>query len=97
MTAPGFGGVTEIGLPSVAERLATAGIAVLAFVDVGFGESDGEPRQHFDPLAQVDQFRPAIAGGSWSCGGKPADGRLVQIATSVNGGRMSLDVVVKSP
>jgi dienelactone hydrolase len=61
IAAPGFGGVKEMGLPSGAEILAAAGIAVLTFDYAGFGGSEGEPRQHVDPQAQLAQFRSAIS------------------------------------
>ena len=60
VTAPGFGGVKEMLIPRYAAALAEAGIACLAFDYAGFGESEGQPRLHVDPEAQVDAFRDAL-------------------------------------
>jgi len=60
VAASGFGGVKEMGLPALADRLAAAGIATLLFDYAGFGASAGEPRQHVDPWSQVAQYRSAL-------------------------------------
>lgn len=60
VTAQGFGNVKEVTLPSLAEHLARAGIATLAFDYAGFGDSGGEPRQHVNPADQLAQFRTAL-------------------------------------
>lgn len=59
--ANGIGNIKEIGLPVIAEALAAAGIATLLFDYAGFGESEGEPRQHVVPWSQVAQFRTALS------------------------------------
>ncbi|MGB0872679.1 MAG: alpha/beta hydrolase [Solirubrobacterales bacterium] len=61
VTAPGFAGVKEMEIEPFGEALAAAGIATLAFDYAGFGSSGGEPRQHFDPAAQVRGFSDALA------------------------------------
>jgi dienelactone hydrolase len=60
VTAPGFGGVKEMLIPAYAEAMAGAGVACLAFDYAGFGESDGDPRQHVDPRAQARAFVDAL-------------------------------------
>jgi len=45
--------VKEIVLPHYAEAIVKAGVAVLMFDYRGLGESEGEPRQHIDPWAQI--------------------------------------------
>lgn len=53
--------VKEIVLPHYAEAIVKAGIAVLMFDYRGLGESEGEPRQHIDPWAQVEDYKNAIS------------------------------------
>jgi dienelactone hydrolase len=60
VAAQGFGNVKEVFLPHLAEHLAEAGIATLAFDFAGFGDSGGEPRQHVDPVAQLAQYGAAL-------------------------------------
>jgi predicted acyl esterase len=59
--AGGWCYVKELVLPEYARVLAEAGIAVLAFDYRSFGESDGEPRQHIDPWAQIEDYRNALS------------------------------------
>ncbi|WP_329561227.1 alpha/beta hydrolase [Kitasatospora sp. NBC_01266] len=56
----GFGGVKE-WLAEASARMAAAGFAVLAYDHPHFGTSDGLPRQHIDPTAQVHGYRDAIS------------------------------------
>lgn len=60
VSASGFGGVKEMVLPAFAERLADVGIATLIFDYAGFGGSGGAPRQHVDPIAQIEQIKCAL-------------------------------------
>src|SRR5262245_63820968 len=53
--------VKEIVLPHYAEAIVQAGVAVLMFDYRGLGESEGEPRQHIDPWAQVEDYKNAIS------------------------------------
>jgi dienelactone hydrolase len=53
--------VKEQTLPHYAERFADAGYAVLAFDPRGFGESEGEPRFHYDPWLIVSDYVNAAA------------------------------------
>lgn len=59
--AGGWCYVKELVLPEYARVFADAGIAVLAFDYRGFGTSDGEPRQHVDPWAQIEDYRNALS------------------------------------
>jgi uncharacterized protein len=60
MTGP-VSSVKEQTLPHYAERFADAGYTVLAFDPRGFGESDGEPRFHYDPWLIVSDYVNAAA------------------------------------
>jgi fermentation-respiration switch protein FrsA (DUF1100 family) len=53
--------VKEQTLPHYAERFANAGHTVLTFDPRGFGESDGEPRFHYDPWLVVADYVNAAA------------------------------------
>ena len=53
--------VKEQTLPHYAERFADAGYTVLAFDSRGFGESEGQPRFHYDPWLIVDDYVNASA------------------------------------
>jgi uncharacterized protein len=59
--AGGWCYVKELVLPEYARVFADAGIAVLAFDYRHFGESDGEPRQHIDPWAQIEDYKNALS------------------------------------
>lgn len=51
-----FSSVKEQTLPHYAERFADAGYTVLTFDPRSFGESEGEPRAHYDPSAIVSDY-----------------------------------------
>jgi fermentation-respiration switch protein FrsA (DUF1100 family) len=53
--------VKEQTLPHYAERFADAGYTVLTFDPRGFGESEGEPRFHYDPWLVVGDYVNAAA------------------------------------
>jgi fermentation-respiration switch protein FrsA (DUF1100 family) len=53
--------VKEQTLPHYAQRFADAGYTVLTFDPRGFGESEGEPRFHYDPWLIVADFANAAA------------------------------------
>jgi fermentation-respiration switch protein FrsA (DUF1100 family) len=55
MTGP-VSSVKEQTLPHYAERFSDAGYTVLAFDPRGFGESEGEPRFHYDPWLIVSDY-----------------------------------------
>jgi fermentation-respiration switch protein FrsA (DUF1100 family) len=58
--AHGFSAVKEQTLADLADRLTGAGLACVVYDHRNLGESDGEPRQHIDPVAQVRDMRTAI-------------------------------------
>ncbi|MEP0068299.1 alpha/beta fold hydrolase [Pyruvatibacter sp.] len=60
VTAPGFGGVKEMLIESYADYLTAAGIACLSLDYRHFGGSDGMPRQHIDPVRQVEDMQAGI-------------------------------------
>jgi fermentation-respiration switch protein FrsA (DUF1100 family) len=53
--------VKEQTLPHYGERFAAAGYTVLTFDPRGFGESEGEPRFHYDPWRIVSDYVNAAA------------------------------------
>jgi hypothetical protein len=58
--APGMSGVKEGSILKYANYFARGGFAVLAFDNINFGASGGEPRQEADPLLQQRGYRDAI-------------------------------------
>ena len=61
LLAGGWCQVKEIVMPTFAEQLAAVGCASLRFDYRGLGESEGEPRQHLDPWAQIEDYRNALS------------------------------------
>ncbi len=59
--AGGWCYVKELVQPEYAKVFADAGVAALVFDYRGFGSSDGEPRQHVDPWAQIEDYKNAIS------------------------------------
>jgi len=59
--AGGWCYVKELVQPEYARVFAAAGVAALVFDYRGFGTSDGEPRQHVDPWAQIEDYHNAIS------------------------------------
>lgn len=51
----------EIVMPHYANSFLDIGVACLRFDYRGFGESEGEPRQHLDPWAQIEDYRNALS------------------------------------
>ena len=58
--AHGFTATREIYLDDFAEVFAAAGLGVIVYDHRGFGASDGSPRCHVDPWAQINGYRDAI-------------------------------------
>jgi fermentation-respiration switch protein FrsA (DUF1100 family) len=58
--AGGWCYVKEIVLPQYAEEMLGRGIAVLMFDLRCLGESTGEPRQHLDPVGQIEDYRNVV-------------------------------------
>src|SRR5262245_20563353 len=59
--AGGWCYVRELVMPYYAEAFARAGIAALVFDYRNLGVSDGEPRQHLDPKAQIRDYQAALS------------------------------------
>jgi fermentation-respiration switch protein FrsA (DUF1100 family) len=53
--------VKEQTLPHYAERLADAGYTALAFDPRNYGESEGEPRFHYDPNQVIEDYASAVS------------------------------------
>ncbi|MEU7812852.1 alpha/beta hydrolase [Pseudonocardia sp. NPDC049154] len=84
--AHGFGATRDTGLEGFAERLAAAGLDVLAFDYRGFGASAGEPRQVADVVAQLADYRAAVATARGLAGVDPD--RIVVWGVSFAGGHV---------
>ncbi|HEY9313758.1 MAG TPA: alpha/beta fold hydrolase [Williamsia sp.] len=82
--AHGFAGTKDCGLQSFAEKLAAAGLDVLAFDYRGFGASAGEPRQVISLTGQVEDYRAALRTAANLPGVDPD--RLVLWGVSMSGG-----------
>lgn len=84
--AGGWCYVKELVQPFYAEAFAQAGIAALIFDYRRLGSSQGEPRQHLDPEAQMEDYRNAI---SWLETRSDVDaGRLGVWGISYSGGHV---------
>ncbi|MHB8692100.1 MAG: alpha/beta hydrolase [Solirubrobacteraceae bacterium] len=59
--AGGWCYVKELRQPHYARRFNEAGFATLVFDYRRLGASEGEPRQHLDPWAQIEDYRRAIS------------------------------------
>ena len=59
--AGGWCYVRELVMPYYAEAFASLGIAALVFDYRNLGSSDGEPRQHLDPWAQIRDYQNALS------------------------------------
>ena len=59
--AGGWCYVKELVMPHYARVFADAGVAALVFDYRCLGGSEGEPRQHLDPWAQIEDYRNAIS------------------------------------
>jgi fermentation-respiration switch protein FrsA (DUF1100 family) len=59
--AGGWCYVKELRQPDYAKAFLAAGIAALIFDYRYLGASDGEPRQHIDPWAQIEDYKNAIS------------------------------------
>ncbi|GAB2461929.1 alpha/beta hydrolase [Jatrophihabitans fulvus] len=84
--AGGWCYVREIVMPYYAEAFAAAGIAALVFDYRNLGVSDGEPRQHLDPWAQIRDYQNALSFLE-GCEGIDAD-RLGAWGISYSGGHV---------
>lgn len=84
--AGGWCYVKELVQPEYARVFAAAGVAALVFDYRGFGTSDGEPRQHVDPWAQIEDYKNAI---SWAESRPELDPKRIAIwGISYSGGHV---------
>lgn len=81
--AHGFGGTKDSGLQPFAERLAAAGMDVLAFDYRGFGASEGQPRQSISVERQLADYAAAIVAAQQLTG--VDRGRVVLWGSSFSG------------
>ena len=83
LTGP-FTGVKEQVVSVYARRLADAGLATLVFDHRNFGASGGEPRQHEDSAAKLEDLR----GATSALAGQPSvdAGRLGCVGVCLGGG-----------
>lgn len=84
--AHGFTATREIFLDDFAEVFAEAGLGVIVYDHRNFGVSDGEPRSHADPWAQINGYRDAI---TWAQGQPDIDGDRIGVwGSSYSGGHV---------
>lgn len=84
--AHGFSAVKEMGLEPMADALAAAGFAVLAYDHRNLGASDGEPRQEIDIWAQARDYRSAF---DWLAARPEVDAaRIALWGSSYSGGEV---------
>jgi hypothetical protein len=84
--AHGFSAVKEMGLEAMADALAAAGFAVLAYDHRNLGASDGEPRQEIDIWAQARDYRSAF---DWLAARPAVDAtRIALWGSSYSGGEV---------
>jgi pimeloyl-ACP methyl ester carboxylesterase len=84
--AHGFSGTRDAGLEGYAAGFAAAGFDVLLFDYRGFGESQGEVRQHVDYRGQRADYRAAVSAARRLRGVDPD--RIVLWGTSYSGGHV---------
>jgi dienelactone hydrolase len=76
--------VKEQTLPHYGERFADAGYTVLAFDPSGFGESEGEPRFHYDPWRVISDY--VDAGAYMMSRDDVASDRVAVVGVCMGGG-----------
>ena len=82
----GFGAERRFRLPAFAERLCSAGLAILLFDYRGFGDSEGTPRGLVDPERHLADFAAAVCRAREL---EQVDGsRLALWGTSFGGGHV---------
>lgn len=84
--AHGFTATREIFLDSFAEVFSAAGMNALVYDHRNFGASDGTPRQHVDPWAQINGYRDAITHAQTMAEVDPA--RIGVWGSSYSGGHV---------
>ncbi len=84
--AHGFSATREIFLDSFAEVFSAAGLGVIVYDHRNLGASDGTPRNHIDPWAQINGYRDAI---TWAQTLPDVDaGRIGVWGSSYSGGHV---------
>jgi fermentation-respiration switch protein FrsA (DUF1100 family) len=79
-----FSSVKEQTLPHYAERFQAAGYTVLTFDSRNFGESEGEPRWHYDPNEIIEDY---VNAGSYMLTRADVDPeRIVLVGVCMGGG-----------
>jgi fermentation-respiration switch protein FrsA (DUF1100 family) len=76
--------VKEQTLPHYGERFADAGYTVLTFDPSGFGESEGEPRFHYDPWQLISDY--VDAGAYMMSRDDVASDRVAVVGVCMGGG-----------
>ena len=84
--------VKEQTLPHYAERFADAGYTVLAFDPSGFGESEGEPRFHYDPWQLISDY---VDAGAYLMSRDDIDAQRVAVVGVCMGGGYALGVAAR--
>jgi fermentation-respiration switch protein FrsA (DUF1100 family) len=84
--------VKEQTLPHYAERFADSGYTVLAFDPSGFGESEGEPRFHYDPWQVISDY---VDAGAYLMSRDDVDAERVAVVGVCMGGGYALAVAAR--
>jgi uncharacterized protein len=84
--------VKEQTLPHYAERFADAGYTVLTFDPSRFGESEGEPRFHYDPWQVISDF---VDAGAYLMSRDDVDAERVAAVGVCMGGGYALGVAAR--
>ncbi|MEE8600982.1 alpha/beta hydrolase [Euzebya tangerina] len=84
--AHGFSATKEMYLDDFAEVFAAAGLGVVVYDNRGFGDSEGQPRQHIDPVQQIRDYRDAI---TWAQSQQQVDADRIGVwGSSYSGGHV---------
>jgi dipeptidyl aminopeptidase/acylaminoacyl peptidase len=84
--------VKEQTLPHYAERISQAGFTVLTFDPRSFGESEGEPRAHYDPNRVVEDYANAV---TYLCTRQDIDPARVGIVGVCMGGGFAVSTAAR--
>lgn len=90
--AHGFTATREIYLDDFAAVFADAGLGVIVYDHRNFGASDGEPRSHADPWAQINGYRDAI---TWAQAQPDVDAERIGVwSSSYSGGHVLVTAAI---
>jgi len=84
--------VKEQTLPHYAERISEAGFTVLTFDPRSFGESEGEPRAHYDPNRVIEDYANAV---TYLCTRQDIDPARVGIVGVCMGGGFAVSTAAR--